>query len=469
MTNAADRKAHTILVVDDETSQRELLEMVLSEEGYSVETASNGEEAVKKISDRFYNLVVMDLKMPGMGGLQALKEIKQISPTVQVLIITAYASVDSAVDAMRSGALNYLTKPVDLEELKIQVEKTMEFSDLIAENVALRAQVEGGFQASEIIGESLKLVEIFETLKMVAPTDATVLILGESGTGKELIADAIHLNSPRAKGPMVKVNCAALPETLLESELFGHEKGSFTGATSRREGRFKLADGGSLFLDEIAEMSLLLQAKLLRVIQTKTFERVGGTESIEVDVRLIVATNRDLEAEVQEGRFREDLYYRLNVIPVTLPALRERREDIPLLADHFLKKIAERNRKNIRGFSPQAVDMLMRSRWKGNIRELENVIERALIMTRGEYIQPEDLPANIRDQENMESIGVTPGRPLSEVEKEAIIQTLQLTGANRTEAAKLLGISRRTLQYKLKEYGITSTTSPNSPNKKNEQ
>jgi two-component system response regulator HydG len=469
MTNAADRKAHTILVVDDETSQRELLEMVLSEEGYSVETASNGEEAVKKISDRFYNLVVMDLKMPGMGGLQALKEIKQISPTVQVLIITAYASVDSAVDAMRSGALNYLTKPVDLEELKIQVEKTMEFSDLIAENVALRAQVEGGFQASEIIGESLKLVEIFETLKMVAPTDATVLILGESGTGKELIADAIHLNSPRAKGPMVKVNCAALPETLLESELFGHEKGSFTGATSRREGRFKLADGGSLFLDEIAEMSLLLQAKLLRVIQTKTFERVGGTESIEVDVRLIVATNRDLEVEVQEGRFREDLYYRLNVIPVTLPALRERREDIPLLADHFLKKIAERNRKNIRGFSPQAVDMLMRSRWKGNIRELENVIERALIMTRGEYIQPEDLPANIRDQENMESIGVTPGRPLSEVEKEAIIQTLQLTGANRTEAAKLLGISRRTLQYKLKEYGITSTTSPNSPNKKNEQ
>ncbi len=456
MPNAADRKAHTILVVDDETSQRELLEMVLSEEGYSVEMASNGEEAVKKVSDRFYNLVVMDLKMPGMGGLQALKEIKQISPTVQVLIITAYASVDSAVDAMRSGALSYLTKPVDLEELKIQVEKTMEFSDLVAENVALRAQVEGSFQASEIIGESPKLFEIFEALKMVAPTDATVLILGESGTGKELIADAIHLNSPRAKGPLVKVNCAALPETLLESELFGHEKGSFTGATSRREGRFKLADGGSLFLDEIAEMSLLLQAKLLRVIQTKTFERVGGTESIKVDVRMIVATNRDLDVEVQEGRFREDLYYRLNVIPVTLPALRERREDIPLLADYFLKKISERNSKNIRGFSPKVVDLLMRSRWKGNIRELENVVERALIMARGEYIQPEDLPANIQDQESMESIGVTPGRPLSEVEKEAITQTLRLTGGNRTEAAKLLGISRRTLQYKLKEYGITA-------------
>ncbi|TNF50159.1 sigma-54-dependent Fis family transcriptional regulator [bacterium] len=461
-----NRQSHKILVVDDEASQRELLEMVLSEEGYSVETVSNGDEAVKKVSDRFYNLVVMDLKMPGMGGLEALKEIKQISPTVQVLIITAYASVDSAVDAMRSGALNYLTKPIDLEELKIQVEKTMEFSDLVAENVVLRAQVEGSFHASEIIGESPRLVDIFETLKMVAPTDATVLILGESGTGKELIADAIHLNSPRAKGPVVKVNCAALPETLLESELFGHEKGSFTGATSRREGRFKLADGGSLFLDEIAEMSLLLQAKLLRVIQTKTFERVGGTESIEVDVRLIVATNRDLEIEVQEGRFREDLYYRLNVIPITLPSLRERREDIPLLADHFLKRISERNSKNIRGFSPKAMDMLMRSRWKGNIRELENVVERALIMTRGEYIQPGDLPANIQDQENLESLGIAPGRPLSEVEREAIMQTLQLTGGNRTEAAKLLGISRRTLQYKLKEYGITS---PNSPNSKDEQ
>lgn len=469
MPNSADRSAHTILVVDDESSQRELLEMVLAEEGYSVETASNGEEAVKKVSDRFYNLVVMDLKMPGMGGLEALKEIKQLSPTVQVLIITAYASVDSAVDAMRSGAMNYLTKPVDLEELKIQVEKTMEVSDLVTENAALRAQVDGSFKATEIIGESFRLTEIFETLKMVAPTDATVLILGESGTGKELIADAIHLNSPRAKGPLVKVNCAALPETLLESELFGHEKGSFTGAISRREGRFKLADRGSLFLDEIAEMSLLLQAKLLRVIQTKTFERVGGTESLEVDVRLIVATNRDLELEVQEGRFREDLYYRLNVIPVTLPALRERREDIPLLADYFLTNISERNRKNVRGFSPKAVDMLMRSRWKGNIRELENVVERALIMTRGEYIQPEDLPAHIQDQENMESIGVTPGRPLSEVEREAIIQTLEMTGQNRTEAAKLLGISRRTLQYKLKEYGITSTSSQESPNSDIEQ
>lgn len=452
----ASKQKYEILVVDDEASQRELLEMVLTEEGYLVEAAASGEEAVSRIEDRFYNLVIMDLKMGGMGGIEALKEIKSISPAIQVLIITAYASVDSAVEAMREGALNYLTKPIDLEELKIQVEKTKLMSDLVAENESLRVQVEGSFDNTEIIGNSPGIHEIFDTLKMVAPTDATVLILGESGTGKELIADAIHRNSPRASGPLVKVNCAALPETLLESELFGHEKGSFTGAVSRREGRFKLADGGTLFLDEIAEMSLVLQAKLLRVIQNGSFERVGGTETIVVDVRLIVATNRDLEMEVREGRFREDLYYRLNVIPVLLPPLRERRGDIPLLAEHFLGSISRRNRKEVRGFTPQAMDLLIRNRWKGNIRELENVIERAVIMARGEMIQPEDLPAHVRADQGEEAVGVTAGRPLSELEREAILRTLDLTGGNRTEAAKLLGISRRTLQYKLKEYGITA-------------
>ncbi|HDL53190.1 MAG TPA: sigma-54-dependent Fis family transcriptional regulator [Proteobacteria bacterium] len=446
---------YSVLVVDDESSQRELLEMVLVEDGCSVETASNGEEAVEKVSERFFNLIVMDLSMPGIGGLQALKQIKEISPSAQVLIVTAYASVDSAVEAMRSGALNYLTKPIDLEELKVQVAKTREISGLMAENEILRAQVENTFMAGRIIGRSPKIQEVFDTLKMVAPTDATILILGESGTGKELVADAIHHNSPRSGGPLVKVNCAALPETLLESELFGHEKGSFTGATSRREGRFKLADGGTLFLDEIGEMSLLLQTKLLRVIQTRSFERVGGTETLDVDVRLVVATNRDIEAEVKEGRFREDLYYRLNVIPIDLPPLRERREDIPLLAEHFLKEISERNRKDIRGFAPQTMDLLLRNRWKGNIRELENVVERAVIMSRSEFIQPVDLPVHIQDSEATAPVGVTPGRPLSELEKEAIVQTLQMTGGNRTETARLLGISRRTLQYKLKEYGVT--------------
>jgi two-component system response regulator HydG len=428
-------KDNRILIVDDEASQRDLLHLVLTEEGYSVETASSGEEAVGKVEDRFYNLVIMDMKMGGMGGLEALKRIKEISSAVQVLIVTAYASVDTAVDAMRSGALNYLTKPIDLEELKVQVEKTMQFSDLVAENESLKAQVTGAFEASQMIGSSPRILEIFDTLRMVAPTEATVLILGESGTGKELVADAVHANSPRAKGPLVKVNCAALPETLLESELFGHEKGSFTGAVARREGRFKLADGGTLFLDEIAEMSLLLQAKLLRVIQTKSFERVGGTETITSDVRLIVATNRDLEEEVRENRFREDLFYRLNVVPV-----------------------AERNSKLIRGFSPQAMDLLVRNRWKGNVRELENVVERAVIMARGDLIQPGDLPGHIMDEGDAPSAGIIPGRPLSDLEREAILSTLEMTGGNRTETARLLGISRRTLQYKLKEFKIRERT-----------
>ena len=451
MTSPKDNR---ILVVDDEASQRDLLHLVLTEEGYSVETASSGEEAITKVEDRFYNLVVMDMKMGGMGGLEALKRIKEISSAVQVLIVTAFASVDTAVDAMRSGALNYLTKPIDLEELKVQVDKTMQFSHLMAENESLKAQVAETFEASQIIGNSPRIREIFDTLHMVAPTDATVLILGESGTGKELVADAVHANSPRKKGPLIKVNCAALPETLLESELFGHEKGSFTGAVARREGRFKLADGGTLFLDEIAEMSLLLQAKLLRVIQTRSFERVGGTETITSNVRLIVATNRILEEEVREKRFREDLYYRLNVVPVTLPPLRERREDIPLLAEHFLSEIAERNGKLIRGFSPQAMDLLVRNRWKGNVRELENVVERAVIMTRGDLIQTGDLPGHITDEGEAPSAGIIPGRPLSDLEREAILSTLEMTGGNRTETANLLGISRRTLQYKLKEFKI---------------
>jgi two-component system response regulator HydG len=450
-----DKKDHRILVVDDEASQRELLQVVLSEDGFTVETASSGEEAVKLVEEKFFNLVIMDMKMGGMGGLEALRSIKEISPAIQVLIVTAYASINTAVEAMRLGALNYLTKPVDLEELKVQVEKTLQLSELMAENQALRAQVEGVFRDTRIIGNSQKIHQVFDTLAMVAPTDATVLILGESGTGKELIADAIHANSPRRNGPLVKVNCAALPETLLESELFGHEKGSFTGAVARREGRFKLADGGSLFLDEIAEMSLLLQAKLLRVIQTRSFDRVGGTETITTDVRLLVATNRDLEEEVREGRFREDLFYRLNVIPIRMPSLRERREDIPLLAEHFLSIVSERNNKMIRGFSPKAMDLLVRNRWKGNVRELENVVERAVIMARGEVIQPDDLPGHIIDGTEGDYAGITPGRPLSELEREAIMSTLDMTGGNRTETARLLGISRRTLQYKLKEYGIT--------------
>jgi len=448
------KEERKILVVDDEEAQRELLDTVLSAEGYRVETALSGEEAARLASEKSFHLVIMDLRLGGMGGVEALREVKRVSPATQVLMLTAFASVDSAVEAMRAGALNYLSKPVDLEELKVLVEKTLSVSDLVEENESLRAQVGEEIAHRNIVGKSPRLLEMLETVRMAAPSDATLLILGESGTGKELVADAVHALSRRAAGPLIKVNCAALPETLLESELFGHEKGAFTGAVGRREGRFKLADGGTLFLDEIGEMSPALQAKVLRVIQDRAFERVGGRETLRVDVRLIVATNRDLEVEVRQGRFREDLYYRINVIPVVLPPLRERPEDIPLLAGHFLKRFAERNGKSLRGFTPQVLGALMRYPWKGNVRELENLMERIVIMARGETVGWEDLPANIRgDQGNDQAKGLA-GRSLRDLEKEAILKTLEMTGGNRTEAARLLDIGRRTLQYKLKEYGI---------------
>ncbi len=449
------RQERRILVVDDEETQRDLLQTVLSGEGYRVETASSGEEALAIASERSFHLAIMDLRMGGMGGLEALRRLRKMSPGTAVLMLTAYASVDSAVEAMRAGALNYLSKPMDIEELKILVEKTLSVNDLVEENESLRAQVGGEIASRSIIGKSPRLLEVLETVRMAAPSDATILILGESGTGKELVADAIHALSRRAAGPLIKVNCAALPETLLESELFGHEKGAFTGAVARREGRFALADGGTLFLDEIAEMSPALQAKVLRVIQDRSFERVGGRETLRVDVRLLVATNRDLEEEVRAGRFREDLYYRLNVIPVVLPSLRDRPEDIPLLAQHFLRRFAERNGKSLRGFTPRALEALTRYGWRGNIRELENLMERVAIMARGESVDWDDLPSNIRGEAPSAGSGVVAGRSLRDLEKEAILRTLELTGGNRSEASRLLGIGRRTLQYKLKDYGIT--------------
>ncbi len=444
---------HRILVVDDEEAQRELLSTILSSEGYQVETAAGGEQAVAKVGERAFHLVLLDLRMGGMGGVEALRQIKRLSPQTQVLMLTAFASVESAVEAMRAGALNYLSKPVDIEELKVLVEKTLTVSDLVEENASLKAQVGEELAGRHILGRSRALREVLETVGMVAPTDATVLIMGESGTGKELVADAIHALSRRASGPLIKVNCAALPETLLESELFGHEKGAFTGAVARREGRFKLADGGTLFLDEIGEMSPVLQAKVLRVIQERSFERVGGRETLRVDVRLLVATNRDLPTEVREGRFREDLYYRLAVIPIVIPPLRERPDDIPILAEHFLRTFAQRNGKGVRSFSPAAMERLQRHPWRGNVRELENLIERVVIMARGEVIGVEDLPGNLKG-EAPASAGVVAGRSLSELEREAILKTLEMTGGNRTETARLLGIGRRTLQYKLKEYGL---------------
>ncbi len=447
-----------ILIVDDDESHRRMLEAVLTAEKYAVAHAEDGRQAVSAVEDRFYDLILMDVRMSRMGGIEALKQIKEISPGIPIIIMTAYASVGTAVDALKSGAYDYLTKPLDIDELKILVDKALQFRRLEQENRHLRERIGDQFDFSNIIGRSAAMKKLFETVSLVAPTEATVLIVGESGTGKELIANAIHQNSPRRDKPFITVNCAALPETLLESELFGHEKGAFTGATGRKQGRFRQAHTGSIFLDEIAEMSSALQPKLLRVLQEQSFEPLGGAQTIQVDIRVIAATNRRLETEIETGRFREDLYYRLNVVTLPIPPLRDRREDILLLVDHFLKKYAEKNRRLIKGFAPRTTDLLMRYSWPGNVRELENAVERAVILARGDMINPEDLPDAIRitdpEDESTAAPSFRPGKSLKEMEKEMILQTLEGTEGNRTRTAEILGISRRTLQMKLKAYGV---------------
>jgi len=446
-----------ILVADDESSHRQMIEAVLTAEGYEVTQAEDGQAAISAVEEKFYDLVIMDVRMPNVDGIQALQKIKQISPDIPVIIMTAYASVGSAVEALKSSAYDYLIKPLDIDELKILVAKALRFHQLEQENIYLKERLNDRFDFSNIIGRSPSMTKLFETVALVAPSAATVLIAGESGTGKELIANAIHQNSPRKDQPFIKVNCAALPETLLESELFGHEKGAFTGAIARKQGRFQLAHNSSILLDEVAEMAPTTQAKILRVLQEREFEPVGSTQTIKVDTRVIVATNKNLEKEIQEGRFREDLYYRLNVVTVDVPPLRQRREDIPLLADFFLKQYAEKNRRPIEGFTPRATDLLMRHDWPGNVRELENIIERAVIMARGEMITPMEFPIDLQNlDEDLKAsrIDLTPGRSLKEVEKAVILRTLEEVEGNRTHAARILGISRRTLQLKLKEYGI---------------
>ena len=446
-----------ILVVDDERSHRQMIEAVLSAEGYEIVQADNGQAAIDAVAEKFYDLVITDIRMPELGGIEALKKIKAISPGIPILIMTAYASVGTAVDALKSGASDYLTKPLDIEELKILVAKTLRIHQLEEENIYLKERLNDRFDFSNIIGQSPAMNKLFETMALVAPSEATTLIVGESGTGKELIANAIHQNSPRKDRPFIKINCAALPETLLESELFGHEKGSFTGAIARKQGRFQLAHKSSIFLDEIAEMAPATQAKILRVLQEREFEPLGGIQTIKVDTRVIAATNKILEEEIAAGRFREDLYYRLKVVTLDVPPMRERREDIPYLADFFLKQYADKNHRLIQGFTPRATDLLMRYDWPGNVRELENIIERAVIMSRGEMITPLEFPNDIQelDEELKDSqISLTPGRSLKEVEKAMILRTLEETGGNRTHAARILGITRRTLQLRLKDYGI---------------
>lgn len=446
-----------LLVIDDEESHRLMLRAVLKEEGYQVAEAADGPEAIRAVEQETFDLILLDLRLQTMDGLETLTEIRKISPLVPVIIMTAYASVKTAVGALKAGATDYLTKPLDLEELKVLIEKALELYDLRTENIFLKERLGDRFDFSRLIGRSSKMRELFDTLALVAPSDATVLLQGESGTGKELVANAIHQNSLRKNQPFVKVSCAALPETLLESELFGHERGAFTGALARREGRFQMAHRGTIFLDEVGEMSPSTQVKLLRVLQEKEFEPLGSNQTFKVDVRIIAATNKNLEKETKEGRFRQDLFYRLNVVPIILPPLRERREDIPLLANHFFNFYREKNRQELQAISGKAMDLLVRYPWPGNVRELENTIERAVIIARGEVVAPVDLPPQIQalaKEKEAQELDFPPGITLAQIERALTLKTLEDTGGNRSRAAEILGISRRTLQNKLKEYGI---------------
>ncbi|MFZ5812841.1 MAG: sigma-54-dependent transcriptional regulator [Thermodesulfobacteriota bacterium] len=451
----------SILVVDDDPGHLSMLTTVLSGWGYRVEGASGGAAALQALRERPRDLVITDVRMAGMDGIEVLRAVKDYNPAVPVLIMTAYSSVETAVEALKAGAYDYLIKPLDLDVLRLAMDRALDHLRLQTENRALKERLGREFESSEIIGQSPPMRELLDMAAMVAPTEATVLVVGESGTGKELVARAIHANSPRKNGPLVTVNCAALPETLLESELFGHEKGAFTGADRRREGRFMAADKGTIFLDEIGEMSPTTQAKLLRVIQEREIERVGGDRPIGVDVRIVAATNRDLKREVEEGRFREDLYYRLNVLVLSVPPLRDRRGDIPLLARHFLEKFARKNRKDIKEFSHGALEALVRYDWPGNVRELENAVERGVILAAGGYLTERELPpgvATILAAQPSPAAGqgtAVPdlaGQPLEDIEQRAILATLKETGGNKSEAARLLGITRATLHKKLKKY-----------------
>ncbi len=453
------KSATKILIVDDDPGHLTTLKTITRSWGYVVQTADDGDAAVERIHSEAFDLIVMDVRMARMGGIEALAKIKAYNPSIPVIIMTAYSSVESAVDALKAGAYDYLIKPLDFEVLKLTIERAREHAGLKAENQRLKERLDNGVELDNIIGQSASMKAMMEMLAMVAPSEATVLVTGESGTGKELVARCLHHNSSRKDQPLVAVNCAAITETLLESELFGHEKGAFTGADKRREGRFMQANGGTLFLDEIGETSAFMQAKLLRAIQEKEIQRVGGQEVISVDVRIVAATNRDLEAEVAAGRFREDLFYRLNVMALDVPPLRDRQEDIPLLAHHFLNQYARRNRKTAKGFAPLAMDMLLKYQWPGNVRELENAVERGVILLTGDHVTEQQLPLNIvqkhpgREEPARPVLATDGTRSLEDIEKEAILATLEATDGNKSETARRLGITRKTLHNKLKSYG----------------
>jgi len=453
------KNAPVILVVDDDSAHRTMLRTLLSGWGYRVEEADDGVAAIAAVEQTPFDLVLMDIRMVTVSGIEALDGIKQRNPAIPVVMMTAYSSIETAVDALKRGAYDYLTKPFDFEKLKVTIVRALEHTQLTEENRRLREDLARQFDRQQIVGRSPVMERLLDTVAQVATSEATVLLTGESGTGKELIAEAVHADSKRKRGTFVTINCAAITETLLESELFGHEKGAFTGADRRKEGRFQQAGGGSIFLDEVSEMSLGMQVKLLRVIQEREVTRVGGSDTLPIDVRIIAATNRNLRGLVENGQFREDLYYRLNVVNIEVPPLRMRSEDIPLLAQSFLERFAEQNQKQINGFTPQAMEELIRYEWPGNVRELMNVVERAVVLARGDYLDPESLllTAQGLDRTAVHADGgdsFGEGTTLDNVERATILKTLDATGGNKSEAARRLGITRKTLNSKLKKYGV---------------
>ncbi len=451
----------TIIVADDDSSIRSLLRQLLSDEGFSVLEASTGVEVVEKVKASSPNLVIMDVRMPELDGIEALSRLKASSPATAVLIMTAFGSSNAAIRAMELGAFDYITKPFELDKISHTVRRVLQYQDLTAEVEVLRDEISSLVQTERIVGNSPAMQEVYKTIGKVAKADATVLITGESGTGKELVAEALHYNSNRRSGPMVKVSCAALPETLLEAELFGHEKGSFTGAMTQRRGRFELADKGTIFLDEIAEMSVATQTKLLRVLQERKIERIGSSLAIKVDIRIVCATNKELGKLVEQHKFRDDLFYRLNVINIHMPPLRERKEDIPALVEHFLAKHRYSATAQPAAISEEALRRLMEYDWPGNVRELENVVERAVVLSRGQIITSRELPFGDHEGADHEDEGEDVGgdrsffkKSVAQFEKDLIMKALWDAGGNRSKAAEMLGIYRRLLYAKIKEYGL---------------